>query len=105
MCVCVCVCLCACVCSHHVCHVAQVLRGIASKHSTSIADVASRWVLQRRGVPAIVLGARNPDHVADHRALFSFQLDAQDLGAIDEVLSKGQRAKGDCYDWERGGRW
>lgn len=61
--------------------------------------------MQRPGVPAIILGARNAAHIPDHRALFTFELDGDDLGAIQNVLSRGQQAKGDCYTWERGGRW
>jgi aryl-alcohol dehydrogenase-like predicted oxidoreductase len=48
-------------------------------------------------------GARNAQHVADHRALFSFRLTAEDEAAIDEVLAQSRRPRGDCYDWERGG--
>ena len=46
------------------------------KHGVSIADVASRWVLQRPTVAAVIVGARNAKHVDDHRRLFTFSLDA-----------------------------
>jgi aryl-alcohol dehydrogenase-like predicted oxidoreductase len=82
-----------------------VLQGIAAKHSTSISNVASRWVLQRPAVPAVILGARNAAHVPDHVALFGFELDAGDEGALAEVLAAGRRARGDCYSYERGGVW
>lgn len=81
----------------------QVLQQVAAKHGTSISNVASRWVLQRPAVPAIILGARNASHVPDHQRLFDFELDADDLAAVDGVLAAGSRPKGDCYDWERGG--
>ncbi len=47
-------------------------------------------------------GARNTSHVADHRALFSFVLDAEDKERIDAVLADSRRPVGDCYSWERG---
>lgn len=82
----------------------RTLRGIGDAHGgASIANVATRWVLQRPAVGAVILGARNARHVADHQALFSFQLDAQDCAAIDEVLAQARRPRGDCYSWERGG--
>jgi aryl-alcohol dehydrogenase-like predicted oxidoreductase len=56
-------------------------------------------------VPAVILGARNARHVDDHRALFSFALDEQDLGLIRDVLDRGKKPKEDCYQWERGGGW
>lgn len=64
-----------------------------------------RWVLDRPQVAGVILGARNASHVTDHQRLFSFRLDDEDLGAIDEVLAAGGRPRGDCYDWERGGVW
>lgn len=81
----------------------QVLDGIATKHNTSISNVAARWVLQRPAVPAVILGARNALHVPDHQQLFTFSLDDSDLAAVQEVLEAGQQPKGDCYTWERGG--
>lgn len=50
-------------------------------------------------------GARNASHVADHQALFSFALDQQDRDRIDAVLADSRRPSGDCYSWERGGRF
>ena len=38
----------------------------------------------------------------DHKALFQLTLDDEDLGRINEVLSKGRLPRGDCYQWERG---
>ncbi len=35
-------------------------------------------------------------------ALASLALDPEDLGLIDEVLDKGKKPRGDCYQWERG---
>jgi hypothetical protein len=57
-------------------HTLQVLSVIAKKHGTSASNVATKWVLGRPAVPAVIVGARNASHVADHQQLFSFQLDA-----------------------------
>ncbi|GBF94561.1 aldo keto reductase [Raphidocelis subcapitata] len=81
------------------------LKPIAAKHNTTIANVAARWVLQQPLVPAVILGARNADHVDDHRALFAFALDEGDAAAIGALLEGGRRPKGDCYSWERGGEF
>jgi len=59
-------------------------------------------VLQQPCVPAIIIGARNASHVDDHRRLFGFQLDAEDLGAVEGLLGEGKLPKSDCYSWERG---
>ena len=56
-------------------------------------------------VAAILVGARNAKHVADHRRLFALQLTAEDRADIDAVLAEGRTGSGDCYTWERGGAW
>lgn len=83
----------------------KTLHEVALKHRTSIANVASKWVLDSPVVPAIIIGARNSSHVSDHVALFDFELDAQDRAAIENVLAKGTKSNEDAYTWERGGRW
>lgn len=80
-------------------------RAIAEDKGTDIASVATRWVLDRPAVPAVIVGARNASHVDAARGVFAFELDSSDRGRIDSVLAKGRQARGDCYDWERGGRW
>lgn len=73
------------------------------QHATSIANVATRWVLQQPAVPAVILGARNAAHVGDHQRLFEFELDGDDLAAVEGLLAGGKQPTGDCYAWERGG--
>ena len=56
-------------------------------------------------VPAVIIGARNAEHVGDLQRLFSFELTDSDLEAIAGALAGGARSTGDCYSWERGGAW
>uniref|UniRef100_A0A7S3RAK6 NADP-dependent oxidoreductase domain-containing protein n=1 Tax=Dunaliella tertiolecta TaxID=3047 RepID=A0A7S3RAK6_DUNTE len=80
----------------------QVLDSIARKHSTSLSNIATRWVLDKPGVAGASIGARNTSHLSDYAALFSFNLDAGDNAAIQEVLERGKQPLGDCYQFERG---
>jgi aryl-alcohol dehydrogenase-like predicted oxidoreductase len=82
-----------------------VLRQVADTHDVSIADVASRWVLQRPGVGGIIVGARNADHAAANAKVFAFDLNGEDAAKIQAVLDDGKRPTSDCYTWERGGPW
>jgi hypothetical protein len=56
-------------------------------------------------VAAVIVGARNASHVADHVRMCSLELDESDLAAIQGVLDRGNRPTSDCYTWERGGKW
>ena len=49
-----------------------------------------------------LVGLRGTQHIADNARVFSFELDAQDLASIDEVLAKSKGPTGDCYSFERG---
>jgi aryl-alcohol dehydrogenase-like predicted oxidoreductase len=82
-----------------------VLRGVADQYDVGVAEVASRWVLQRPAVAAVIVGARNATHVEQHRRTFGFELSAGDLAAIEAALAEGKRPASDVYTWERGGKW
>ena len=53
----------------------------------------------------MLIGARNASHVPELQRVFAFELTAEDLAGIYAVLQRGAPAQGDCYEWERGGRW
>ena len=76
------------------------LHEIAHKHSVSVANVATRWVLEQPAVAAVIVGARlgEREHRADNAALFSFSLDEDDKERIDEALVYTRRIPGDCGD-------
>ncbi len=73
---------------------------VARKHGVSIANVATRWVLDQPAVAAVIVGARlgERDHRADNLRCFAFALDAEDCAMIDEALARSRRIAGDCGD-------
>ncbi len=58
----------------------QTLKAIADKHGKSIGQVVLRWVIQR-GVVALAKSVRK-ERMAENFAIFDFELDASDMGAI-----------------------
>lgn len=78
----------------------RALSGVAGRHGVSIANVATRWVLDQPAVAAVIVGARlgEGDHRDDNRRLFSFRLDDQDFSVIDEALASMTSIPGDCGD-------
>jgi len=77
------------------------LAGIAGRHGTDIASVASRWVLDLPQVAAVIVGVRNRAHLDRHRRVFALTLDAADHAAIAAVLSQRSPLRGDVYALER----
>jgi aryl-alcohol dehydrogenase-like predicted oxidoreductase/enamine deaminase RidA (YjgF/YER057c/UK114 family) len=76
------------------------LSRIGARHGVSVSNVATRWVLQQPAVSAVIIGARlgESEHRADNAKLFSFALDAADLGTIDAALAGAAAVPGDCGD-------
>jgi aryl-alcohol dehydrogenase-like predicted oxidoreductase len=77
------------------------LRAIADRHEVSLSAVASRYVLERPSVAAVIVGARHAGHLSDLTGLSSFSLGAADLDAIDVVLRRARGPKGSVYGLER----
>jgi aryl-alcohol dehydrogenase-like predicted oxidoreductase/enamine deaminase RidA (YjgF/YER057c/UK114 family) len=73
---------------------------IARRHHVSIANVATRWVLEQSAVAAVIVGARlgEREHRADNLKLFAFALDAEDRALLDAAFTKTKRIPGDCGD-------
>jgi len=79
----------------------RVLRGIADKHSCDIATVASRVMLQRAGVAAVIVGATNASHLDSNARIGAVELDFADLAAIDAVTQRHLGPEGDVFTLER----
>jgi aryl-alcohol dehydrogenase-like predicted oxidoreductase len=79
----------------------RALDGVARRRGATIAQVAARLVLERPAVAAVIIGATSAAHIEEHQAMFAVNLDADDLAAVDRVLSHRQGPQGDVYDLER----
>ncbi len=73
---------------------------IAQRHGVSIANVATRWVLDQPAVAAVIVGARlgESQHRADNARIFSFALDDADHALLDEAFAATREIPGDCGD-------
>ncbi len=78
-----------------------VLAAIAEKHKIGIPSVAARWVLERPGIGAVLMGASNARNLAANLELFSLALDDGDRAAIDDVLRRAHEPVGDPGELER----
>jgi len=68
----------------------------------TISNVAQRYILETRGVSAILIGVRNQNHIAENVRTHAFQLNADEREAIDAIVAKRDGPKGDVWDIERG---
>lgn len=76
---------------------------IAKKHGASIANVATRYILDKPAVAGVIIGARLgiANHRDDNARAFNFMLDKDDNGSIEQVCKKSNNLFemiGDCGD-------
>jgi aryl-alcohol dehydrogenase-like predicted oxidoreductase len=84
----------------------RVLGEVGRRHGADAASVATRFVLDRPAVAAVIVGARNTAHLEKNRAVLDLRLDAEDYARIEAVADRRQGPSGDTYALERakGGR-
>lgn len=78
----------------------STLEKTANKHNTSIANIASRFVLENNDVAAIIIGARLGEnaHIEEHQALLNINLDDNDVNLIEDAISLLSPVPGNCGD-------
>ena len=77
----------------------SVLDAIAKRHRVSLASVAIRYVLDKPGVAAALVGARDAAHLDG--LVRPVTLDDGDRAAIASIVSRAPGPRGDCYELER----
>ena len=73
---------------------------VGTRHGVSIANVASRYVLEQPGVAAVIVGARlgERDHIDDTRRLFTWRLSHADRHDLQSTINTLHPIPGDCGD-------
>jgi aryl-alcohol dehydrogenase-like predicted oxidoreductase/enamine deaminase RidA (YjgF/YER057c/UK114 family) len=73
---------------------------VAARHGVSVANVASRFILDEPGVAGVIIGARlgEREHIDDTLRLFSLTLTDEDRSEIRAALSTLKPIPGDCGD-------
>ena len=66
------------------------LKTVAQKHKVSIANIATRYILDSPAVAGVIIGTRLGivDHRASNEQVFNLKLERSDLDAIDAVCKK-----------------
>jgi aryl-alcohol dehydrogenase-like predicted oxidoreductase len=79
----------------------EVLHDVAARHATTIAAVATRWVLDRDPVSAVMIGVRSDAHLDGNLQVFNLRLEDEDRDRITRVLARAEGPTGDPFELER----
>jgi len=81
-------------------HLLQTLRKIADQHEVSIANIASRYILEQPAVGGVIIGARlgMKEHIRDNLKLLNFEISDDSGAALRPAIDKMVTIPGDCGD-------
>jgi aryl-alcohol dehydrogenase-like predicted oxidoreductase len=65
--------------------VLAALREVAAAHGVSVARVALAWMLTRRFVTSVIIGAKTIEQLQDNLASTDLPLSAEQIAALDEA--------------------
>lgn len=74
---------------------------IAVKQNTDIATVASAYILQRPGVKAVIVGARNLSHLPANQSIPNIQFSTEESAGLENIFVRRGGPDGPVYDLER----
>ena len=65
--------------------IVDAMRPIAEAHGASVARVALAWLLQRKGVMSVIVGAKTIEQLDDNLAAAKLTLSADEVATLDKV--------------------
>lgn len=80
----------------------EVLSKMSIKYGSSVANVATKFVLQTENISSAILGPRNAKHIKEVDGLFDFEIDDSDYLMLFEMLERRtSQVRSDIYSYER----
>jgi aryl-alcohol dehydrogenase-like predicted oxidoreductase len=79
----------------------HILDAIAKSKATDIGTIASAYTLKRPGVKAVIVGARNLNHINSNLLIPEITLTDSELEAISDIHVRSTGPLGSVYDLER----
>jgi aryl-alcohol dehydrogenase-like predicted oxidoreductase/enamine deaminase RidA (YjgF/YER057c/UK114 family) len=78
----------------------KTVKRVANKHGVSLANIATRYVLENPNVAAVIVGARlwERNHITDNKKMLQIHLTPEDLTILKEALRNLQPIPGNCGD-------
>src|SRR5262249_53260188 len=70
---------------NHTFNVIEAMHPIAERHDVSIARVSLAWLLSRKNVMSVVVGAKTEEQLHDNLAAPELRLGDDELATLDEV--------------------
>lgn len=66
----------------------QKIKPIADAHNVALAQLVINWTIQRPGITAALVGARNAEQASENAKSMSFELSSEEIAMINSELEK-----------------
>jgi len=78
----------------------QSVKTVAEKHKVSMANIATRYILENPAVAAVIIGARlgESEHITDNKRITAIELDESDITIIQKAQDQLNPIPGGCGD-------
>jgi len=78
----------------------QSVKTVAEKHKVSMANIATRYILENPAVAAVIIGARlgESEHITDNKRTTAIELDESDITIIQKAQDQLNPIPGGCGD-------
>lgn len=83
----------------------EAMHPIAAAHGVSVARVALAWLLARKGVMSVIVGAKTVEQLEDNLAAVELALTETELSTLDEVSALRAEYPGWMLERQSQGRW
>ena len=64
------------------------LKDVAERKNASVAQIALAWLLHKKGVTSVIIGARKEDQLIDNLKSVDIELNDEDMEQLDKVSAK-----------------
>jgi len=82
----------------------EVMQQVASGYNVSVARVALAWMLRKKGITSIIIGAKNEDQLRENIASTTLSLTADEMSRLDAISELSKEYPGWMVERQADGR-
>ena len=82
----------------------EVMQEIASGYNVSVARIALAWMLRKKGITSIIIGAKNENQLRENIASTTLSLTADEMSRLDAVSELSKEYPGWMVERQADGR-
>jgi aryl-alcohol dehydrogenase-like predicted oxidoreductase len=83
----------------------DVMKGLGDERGATVAQIALAWLLHKKHVTSVIIGAKNEQQLADNIAATAVELSSDDIAKLDEISKLKPEYPGWMLERQGADRW